>query len=88
MFSTGGRVVKSGKKHRTKAVVQAPFVLESKTKPAGNATNLHSKPLLLRNALASTNLRPRTSQRQRSTARKGVNLQRAQPTKKTSLHSL
>ena len=31
------------KKHRTKMVVQAPFVLQSKNKSMGNATNLHSK---------------------------------------------
>ena len=74
MFSTGGRVVKSGKKHCTKAVIQASFVLQSKSKSTGNATNLHSKPLLLRNALASANLRSCTSQRQRSAAQKGVNL--------------
>ena len=61
------------KKHRTKMVVQAPFVLQSKNKSTGTATNLHSKPLLLRNALMRANLRSFTSQRQRSAARKGVN---------------
>ena len=73
MFSTVDRVVKSGKEYRTKVVVQAPFVLQSKMKPTSNATALQSKPLLLRNALMRANLRLRTSQRQRSAARKGVN---------------
>ena len=73
MFSTVDRVVKSGKEYRTKVVVQAPFVLQSKNKSTGNATDSQLKPLLLRNVLASANLRSCTSQRQRSAARKSVN---------------
>ena len=63
--------MKSGKKHRTKMVVQAPFVLQSKMKLRAMQLICTPNRCCFAMRLMRANLRPRTSQRQAVGGAKG-----------------